>query len=154
MTPAALPPRSTKSSAVSLKILLPALALLLAAGVYYWRASRPPPPRPRPVLPLIGALGDYQVELTPIPYPMIPGHSSTLNLHLTHRGQLLRGATVHGVAHRPVFSPAEDVSFREFRDGEYTGELTPDQPGAWDINVIFMVAGTRRTINFPLIVEP
>jgi hypothetical protein len=43
-----------------------------------------------------------------------------------------------------------DIAFREFRDGEYTGEITPDQAGAWDVNIVFIVQGTQRTINFPL----
>jgi hypothetical protein len=149
--PAALPPRSSPPSAtVSLKTLLLVFLLLAGGGAYVWLTHRPPSPPPTPALPLVQELGAYRLELTPVPYPLLTGHSATLNFRLTYQGQPLRGAVVHGSAHKPVFSPPVEISFREFRDGEYTADLNPDQPGPWDLHLSYMQEGTRRTASFGL----
>ncbi len=149
--PAALPPRPPPPPAgVSLKTILLMLVLLLGAGGYLWFTHRPPPPSPPAALPLVQTLGAYRMELSPVPYPLLTGHSATLNLTLTFQGQPVRGAVVHGSAHKPVFSPPLEIPFREFRDGEYTAELLPDQPGSWNLNLSFMQEGTRRTASFGL----
>jgi hypothetical protein len=147
--PAALPPRPhAQPAAVSAKTLLLLSLLLLGGGFIAWRATRPPPPPPPAALPLVQEQGAYRLELTPMPYPLFSGHGATLNLKLTFQGQPVKGAGVHGSAHKPVFSPPVELDFREFRDGEYTAELTPDQTGQWNLHISFMIDGTRRTASF------
>ncbi len=147
--PAELPPRPpAKSAAVSAKTLLLLLIPLIGGGIYFWRATRPPPPPPPVALPLVHEQGAYRIELTPVPYPLLTGHTATFNLKLSYHGQPVRGAGVHGSVHKPVFSPPVEINFREFRDGEYTAELAPDQPGQWNLHVSFMIEGTRRTAAF------
>lgn len=149
--PAALPPRPPPAPAtVSPKAILLVGLLLLGGGGYFWLTHRPSPPPAPAVLPLVQELGAYRLELTPVPFPLFSGHSAVLNLRLTFQGQPVRGAVVRGRAHKPVFTPPVELAFREFRDGEYTVQLSPDQPGAWELHLIFLHEGTRRTVIFGL----
>ena len=142
------PPAKKPIEAISLKtILLVLLALSGVAGLIYWK-TRPAPSSPPEKLPLSSDVAAYQVELTPTPYPFAPGRPVHLDVHLFYQGKALPGAALSGEAHRPSDSARTIITFADYGNGGYSGELPVDEKGEWNVTLHFIDGGRQQSVSF------
>jgi hypothetical protein len=142
-----LPPPPPKKKLESVP-LLPLLVGLLAVGVLlalvYWK-KRPLPEAPVK-LPIVESLGIYAIEVTPTPYPMLVGSSSSLLVHLSRQGEPLSAAGLAGSTTHPESHKDLGIPCKEFSPGNYACEFTADRPGEWVIRFTFYDGANQRYI--------